>query len=58
MMGDYDTWLEAVNLAVQEMTGGYGIYDLVDYDYRSLYEDGIEPSGAAEMIVENDGTFG
>jgi hypothetical protein len=57
-MDGYDLWLEAVNSEVQQMTGGFGIYDLVDYDYRSLYEDGIEPSEAAEMIVENDGTYG
>jgi hypothetical protein len=55
---DYNDWLTAVNDAVRIMTDGFNISDLVDYDYRSLYDEGLEPAEAAEMIVENDGTFG
>lgn len=56
-MSYYD-WLAEVNAAIQLMTDGFSIHDLVDYSYRALYDEGLEPAEAAEMIVENDGTFG
>jgi hypothetical protein len=54
----YDAWIAEVNIAVQLMTDGFSIHDLVDYNYRALYDEGLNPAEAAEMIVENDGTFG
>ena len=53
----YEEWLSEVNRHVQEQTGGFGIDDLVDYDTRSAYDEGMAPVEAAEAIIENDGTF-
>ena len=53
----YEQWLSEVNRHVQDQTGGFGIDDLVDYNTRLAYDDGMDPIEAAEAIIENDGTF-
>ena len=53
----YEQWLSEVNLHVQDQTGGFGLDDLIDYDTRSAYDEGLDPLEAAEAVIENDGTF-
>tara|TARA_B100001287_G_C22473471_1_gene430815 strand:- start:420 stop:686 length:267 start_codon:yes stop_codon:yes gene_type:complete len=52
----YKRWLKKVDDEIGSITMMY-LDDLVDYDTYSLWQDGVSPSEAAEIVIENDGTF-
>lgn len=53
----YEEWLNEVNRHVRDRAGGFGIEDLIDYNTRAAYDEGMEPEEAAEALIEHDGTF-
>lgn len=54
MDDSFETWLEQVDAVVQG-TIGLSVHDLPDQDFRSMFDDGMEPAEAAAEILENEG---
>lgn len=52
----YDRWMRKVDAIVEDLIY-VSVHELVDYDSYGLWQDGISPREAAEIIIEYDGTF-
>lgn len=49
---DFETWQNKVNTFLIKKWG-FGIDDLPDWDYYNAWNDGIPPSQAAYMVIQN-----
>jgi len=55
-MTTFRGWIHAVDTAVQE-TAGCSVHDLPDCTFYDWYEDGMPPSEAAQLALEEAGYF-
>jgi hypothetical protein len=50
----FGKWMRAVDVAVMRVIG-LSIHDLADQPFRDWYEDGITPTQAARLALEDEG---
>ena len=55
-MSAYETWVSAVDRAVQEIAG-VSVHDLADINFVDAFNDGQDPADVAAEILESEGWF-
>lgn len=50
----FNQWMRQLDAAVL-YRAGVSVHDLADQPFRDWFDEGIEPSQAAELILDNEG---